>query len=224
MNTIEYISYLRVSTKKQGDSGLGLDAQKEQIDRYVKSKGGTIIKEFVEIKSGTSRKRKELKSAVALSNERKAILIVAKLDRLARDTEFAHYILNNAHEIVAVDIPQMNKMIFGIFALMAEYERDLISKRTKDALDVLYGSGFKRTYVKERFNVGYAGGAQARWEDNKEYGYSVVSTIQALRSDGLSLRAVADKLNNEKELTATGGRWNAMAVKRVLDNVSEGVV
>lgn len=82
MNTTQYISYLRVSTKKQGDSGLGLDAQKEQIDRYVKSKGGTIIKEFVEIKSGTSRKRKELKSAVALSNERKAILIVAKLDLL----------------------------------------------------------------------------------------------------------------------------------------------
>ena len=216
MNNTEYISYLRVSTKKQGDSGLGLDAQKEQIDRYVKSKGGTIIKEFVEIKSGTSRKRKELKSAVALSNERKAILIVAKLDRLARDTEFAHYILNNAHEIVAVDIPQMNKMIFGIFALMAEYERDLISKRTKDALDAKKRAGWDLSHV--RFNVGATRtGATARWEDKPVPAYSLVSTLESLQAQGLSLRAIASRLNSNNERTSTGAMWSAMAVKRMLD-------
>lgn len=218
-NPVEYISYLRVSTKKQGDSGLGLDAQKEQIDRYVKSKGGVIIKEFVEIKSGTSRKRKFLKEAVTMSNERKAILIVAKLDRLARDTEFAHYILNNAHEIVAVDIPQMNKMIFGIFALMAEYERDLISKRTKDALDAKKRAGWVKVWVKERHNVGLTRmGAVERWEDKTTPSYSLLSTLQSKREDGCSLREIASDMNANGERTSTGSLWSAMAVKRILDN------
>lgn len=217
---MDYIAYLRVSTKRQGESGLGLEAQREQVQTYVQSKGGTIIKEYVEIKSGTSRKRKLIKEAVQLSRDHKATLIVAKLDRLARDAEYAHYILNTAHDIVAVDIPEMNKMIFGIFSLMAEYERDLISKRTKDALRAKRATGWKPNHV--RHNVGYEGGAIARWEDKEEYSYSVISTIQALRTQGMSLRAVADKLNQEKELTASGGRWNAMSVKRVLDSVAEG--
>lgn len=214
---MEYISYLRVSTKKQGDSGLGLDAQRDQIERYVSSKGGVIIKEFVEIKSGTSRKRKLLKEAVVLSNERKAILIVAKLDRLARDAEYSHYILNNAHEIVAVDIPQMNKMIFGIFSLMAEYERDLISKRTKDAIEAKRRTGWVPNHV--RFNVGSTGsGALERWEDKCLPSYSLVSTLESLQQQGLSLRAIASRLNDNNERTTTGSPWSAMAVKRILDN------
>lgn len=210
----QYISYLRVSTKRQGVSGLGLEAQREQIERYVESKGGTIIQEYVEIKSGTSRKRKMIKEAVVLSNTRKATIVVAKLDRLARDAEYAHYILNTAHDIVAVDIPEMNKMIFGIFSLMAEYERDLISKRTKDALAAKKARGWINDH--DRFNVGHTGGAVARWEDKKEYGYSTLSTLGTLRSQGLSLRAIANKMNTEGEKTLSGAQWSAMAVRRVL--------
>ena len=90
----KYIAYYRVSTKRQGGSGLGLDAQKEQIEDYVRRDGGVITAEFTEIKSGTSRKRDMIRQAVEMSNKEKATIIVAKLDRLARDAEYAHYIRN----------------------------------------------------------------------------------------------------------------------------------
>ena len=212
---MKYISYIRVSTKKQGESGLGIEAQRESIRRFVESRGGEIIKEFVEVKSGTSRKRKAIKEAVVLSNIEEATIIVAKLDRLARDTEYAHYIRNTAHEIVAVDLPSMNKMVFGMFCLMAEYERDLISQRTKAALQAKKARGWVPDH--DRFNVGETGaGCAARWEDKKPYPYTTISTILQLR-ETLSLRGIASKLNENGEKTRSGGSWSATEVKRVLD-------
>jgi len=214
---MKLIAYYRVSTKRQGQSGLGLEAQREQITRYAQANGATVIAEFTEIKSGTSRKRKELAKAVAMSKEHKAAIIVAKLDRLARDAEYAHYILNNAYEIRAVDLPAMNKMVFGFFSLMAEYERDLISQRTKDALAAKRAQGWKRVYTKPRFNVGQeACGARERWQDNKDYSYSLHRTLSDLRSQGMSLRAIADRMNKHGERTRGGSPWNAVEVSRVL--------
>lgn len=212
----KYISYLRVSTKRQGQSGLGLEAQRESIRAYVERNSGEIIAEFVEVKSGTSRKRKEIKAAVELSRKEKAILIVAKLDRLARDVEYAHYILNNAEEICAVDLPKMNKFMFGIFALMAEYERDLISDRTKKALEAKRARGWEPGH--RRFNVGSTGtGAQSRWEDKIGYDPSTVELLRGYASQSLPLREMASRLNSAGVRTLSGKEFQAMTVKRILD-------
>lgn len=211
----KYIAYLRVSTKRQGQSGLGLEAQRKQIQDYVARQGGEIIAEFVEVKSGTSRKRKEIKAAVELSRKEKAILIVAKLDRLARDAEYAYYIRNTAYEIKAVDIPDMNLLMFGMFALMAEYERSLISDRTKKALEAKRVRGWKPKH--ERFNVGATGtGAQARWEDKISYDPSTLELLRGYSSQNLSLREMAERLNSAQVKTLNGAEFKAMTVRRVL--------
>ena len=212
----KYISYLRVSTKRQGQSGLGLEAQRESIRVYVERDGGQIIAEFMEVKSGTSRKRKEIKAAVELSNKEEAILIVAKLDRLARDAEYAHYILNKAYEIRAVDLPSMSKMVFGMFALMAEYERDMISDRTTKALQAKRARGWSPDH--DRFNVGKTGtGAQARWEDKIGYDPSTVELLRGYASQSLTLRDMASRLNHAGVRTLSGKEFKPMTVKRILD-------
>lgn len=217
---MKYISYLRVSTKKQGVSGLGLEAQRESIRAYVERNGGEIIAEFVEVKSGTSRKRKEIRSAVELSRREEATLIVAKLDRLARDTEYAHYIKNTAHEICAVDLPSMNKMVFGMFALMAEYERDLISDRTKKALQAKRARGWKPTH--KRFNVGKTGaGAKARWEDRIGYDPSTLELIRGYAKQKLPLREMASRLNNAGVRTIKGAEFKPMTVSRILCEIKK---
>jgi Site-specific recombinases, DNA invertase Pin homologs len=216
----KYIAYLRVSTKRQGQSGLGLEAQRESIRTYVERNGGEIIAEFVEVKSGTSRKRKEIKAAVELSCKEKAVLIVAKLDRLARDTEYAHYIKNTAYEICAVDLPSMNKMVFGMFALMAEYERDLISERTKQALQAKKARGWKSKHA--RFNVGATGaGAQSRWEDKIGYDPSTIELLRGYAKDNLSLREMASRLNAAQVKTLSGTEFKAMTVKRILCEIKQ---
>jgi len=216
----KYIAYLRVSTKRQGQSGLGLEAQRESIRTYVERNGGEIIAEFVEVKSGTSRKRKEIKAAVELSRKEKAVLIVAKLDRLARDTEYAHYIKNTAYEIRAVDLPSMNKMVFGMFALMAEYERDLISDRTKQALQAKKARGWKPKHA--RFNVGATGaGAQSRWEDKIGYDPSTIELLRGYAKDNMSLREMASRLNAAQVKTLSGTDFKAMTVKRILCEIKQ---
>ena len=138
----KYIPYYRVSTKRQGVSGLGLEGQKAIVEAYVKSKGGEILKEFTEVEKGRKRGRVELQKALKLSKNNQAILIVAKLDRLARDAEFSFMVLNQAHEIVCCDFPDGNRMFFGIMAVLAEYETKQKSERNKSAWDVLKKNGY----------------------------------------------------------------------------------
>lgn len=193
----KYIAYYRVSTKRQGGSGLGLDAQKEQIADYVRRNGGVITAEFTEIKSGTSRKRDMIRQAVEMSNKEKATIIVAKLDRLARDAEYAHYIRNTAHDIVALDIPGMNKMIFGFFAAYAEYERDKISERTRDALGSLKRKGIllgkPRAFGPDEYMQGAVATARRHWSDKKDAAHRVA---REFLSAGMSESQVASKLTD----------------------------
>ena len=128
----QYVSYLRVSTQKQGYSGLGLEAQKEIIKKYLHEKNP--ISEFVEVESGRKTNRPKLKDALALCRKTGATLIVAKLDRLARNVSFLSNLLESDVEIVFCDFPQANKMVLHILAAISQYEAELTASRTKAAL------------------------------------------------------------------------------------------
>lgn len=129
-----YVVYIRVSTKRQGDSGLGLEAQKDICEKYIKEQEGEPVATFKDVESGTHRDRPGLWQAIEFCKANRCCLVVAKLDRLARDVEFIFKVVNSGIKIHFCDMPMVNTMILGVFASVAQYERELISKRTKDAL------------------------------------------------------------------------------------------
>lgn len=131
---MKYVIYIRVSTQRQGRSGLGLEAQREICLNYIRSVNGELSGEYKDVESGTHRNRKGLWDAIDFCRSNKCTLVVAKLDRLARDIEFTFKVINSGIDIYFCDMPVVNTMVLGVFAAVAQYERELISKRTKDAL------------------------------------------------------------------------------------------
>lgn len=133
--------YLRVSTQRQGISGLGIDAQRKLCVEYIKLQKGELIKEFSDIESGKSKNRSGLLSAIDYCKENSCILVIAKLDRLARDVEFTFKVINTGIDIYFCDMPNVNTLILGVMASVAQYERELISQRTTSALNVKRDKG-----------------------------------------------------------------------------------
>lgn len=131
----KYVIYLRVSTKRQGSSGLGLEAQRKMCTDLIEREGGELVKEFQDIESGKSRTRPGLWNAIDFCKVHGCTLVIAKLDRLARDVEFTFKVIGTGIQIRFVDMPVMNTMILGVFASVAQYERELIMQRTKGALE-----------------------------------------------------------------------------------------
>lgn len=131
----KYVIYLRVSTKRQGSSGLGLEAQRKMCTDLIEREGGELVKEFQDVESGKSRTRPGLWNAIDYCKTYACTLVIAKLDRLARDVEFTFKVIGTGIQIRFVDMPVMNTMILGVFASVAQYERELIMQRTKSALD-----------------------------------------------------------------------------------------
>jgi len=129
-----YIVYYRVSTKAQGHSGLGLEAQKATVEQFLSSSGGALLREFVEVESGNRADRQELRSAIAFARRCQATLLVAKLDRLARNVAFLATMMESGVDFVACDNPHANRFTVHILSAVAEYEREMISKRTTEAL------------------------------------------------------------------------------------------
>ncbi len=138
-----YCTYLRVSTQRQGSSGLGIDAQRKMCADFIMRNNGTSEKEFVDVESGTHRDRKGLWQAIEYCQRNNVGLVIAKLDRLARDVEFTFKVMNTGIDIHFTDMPVVNSMILGVFASVAQYERELISDRTKKALAVKKSQGCK---------------------------------------------------------------------------------
>lgn len=147
----KFVVYIRVSTKKQGASGLGLEAQQKICGEFIKNHGGEKVAEYKDVESGTHRDRKGLADAVAYCKKNNCALVIAKLDRLARDVEFCFKIVNTGIEIHFADMPQVNTLLLGVFASVAQYERELTSDRTRKALAA----------KKERGEV--TGGASEKW-------------------------------------------------------------
>ena len=144
-----------MSTAKQGRSGLGLDAQRKMCDDFIRAHGGTHSKEFCDVESGTHRDRKGLQDAINYCKTSGCPLVIAKLDRLARDVEFCFRVVNTGIEIHFCDMPQMNTLLLGVFASVAQYERELTSERTRNALAVKKSKGAKLGASSDRYRESY---------------------------------------------------------------------
>jgi DNA invertase Pin-like site-specific DNA recombinase len=150
----QYATYLRVSTQKQGRSGLGLESQQKICNDFIKANCGEKCAEFKDVESGTHRDRKGLWNAIEYCKSNNCPLVIAKLDRLARDVEFCFHVINTGIEIHFCDMPAINSLLLGVFASVAQYERELTSDRTKKALAA----------KKERGEA--TGGACKKWRES----------------------------------------------------------
>jgi len=221
----KYIAYYRVSTQKQGRSGLGLEAQRETVLKFT---GAEPLHEFTEVESGKKRNRKELDAAIKLSKSLGVKLVIAKLDRLSRDVEFTFKMLNDKVDFIAADVPECNTLNIGIMSVIAQHERERISTRIKDAFKARRARGFehpKNNNITEDIRK-KATDAIAYNARNDASVINVKGYIEVLRSTGKSYRDIAAILNAEGKTTRTGKEFSAMQVKRIADRfkpVSESV-
>lgn len=139
----KYVSYLRVSTTRQGHSGLGIEAQRAAVSEYLVRSGGQLVAELVEVESGSKKARPVLVQSIALTRSEGATLLIAKLDRLGRNVAFVSSLMESGVDFVAADAPYANKLMIHILSAFAEYERELISQRTKGALKAAKARGVR---------------------------------------------------------------------------------
>ena len=205
----KYVSYLRVSTHKQGFSGLGVEAQRNAVSAYVSDVSGQIIVEFVEVESGAKKLRPVLAEAIARCRREKAVLLIAKLDRLARNVAFVSSLMESGVEFVAVDAPFANRLMLHILAAFAEHEREQISLRTKFALAA----------AKERGVVLGVNGHHLAAR-NKRDAIAFAETVRPILINGIekgaTLTSLAEHLNVAGLTTREGAKWSPQIVRRVL--------
>lgn len=219
----KWISYLRVSTDRQGKSGLGLEAQRAGVTDFLNGGRWKLIKEFVEVESGKRADRPQLEAALAACRLHGAKLVIAKLDRLSRDAHFLLGLDKAGVDFVAADNPTANRLTVGIMAMVAEEEGRQISARTKAALAAAKARGTKLggdRGVKPSAKVrAQARAAVAKRADDRAA--DIAPTIKQLQAGGAtSLRAIADALNAQGIPTARGGgTWSAVQVSRVLERI-----
>ena len=216
----KYVTYIRVSTNRQGLSGLGLEAQTKAIDDYLNGGDWEIIESFEEVETGTNKKKRpQLMKALELCEETGATLLVAKIDRLARNVAFVSKLLESKIDFVAADMPMANKLTIHIIAAMAEYESDQISKRTKDALAVVKGRGVKlgNPNPDGAMKLGRA----VRTAQADEKAEEVFAVIERIRKLGVTtLRGIGEELQERKVLTPLGKKkWGPEQVKAVIQRV-----
>lgn len=216
----KFVAYFRVSTAKQGVSGLGLEAQHSSVERYVAGVGGQIVETFQEVESGKKNDRAELAKALKACRVMRATLIIAKLDRLARNVAFVSNLMEAGVDFVAVDMPQANKLTIHIIAAMAEHEREMISQRTKAALQAAKARGVKlgnpsliagNASTSKAANKAKTVKARAKAKD-------VMTTIrQAQKAGATTLQSLADALNARGVPSPSGkGAWYPATVSRVM--------
>lgn len=199
---MKFISYLRVSTDSQGKSGYGVEAQRRTVTEFIGD--GTLIAEFVEVESGKRHdNRPQLAAALACARKHKARLVIAKLDRLARNVAFIAGLMEEKVEFVCCDMPSATPFMLHIYAAVAEEERRMISSRTKAALAVAKTRGVVLGNA-EQAAINRAG-AVSRAQ-------AISDTLRGLSA--LSARAAAAALNDRDVPTATGRPWSAKTVGR----------
>lgn len=218
----KFIAYYRVSTEQQGKSGLGLEAQKEAVRCYLNGGAWELVGEFVEIETGKGAdalaKRPELKAALDTCKKHKAVLVIAKLDRLARNVHFISGLIESGVEFVAADMPQANKVMIQMHAVMSEWERDQISARTKAALQAAKARGVE---------LGTAGPSnlkpniEARQEAAHAFATKLAGTIEGMKVRGLSQRRMVAELNSLGVKTARGKEWSLIQLQRVIKTLIE---
>jgi DNA invertase Pin-like site-specific DNA recombinase len=219
-----WISYLRVSTDRQGASGLGVEAQRQSVADYLNGGRWKLIKEFVEVESGKKTDRPQLEAALKACRLHGAKLVIARLDRLSRDAHFLLGLDKAGVDFVAADMPNANRLTVGVMALVAEDVRKQISSTTKAALAAAKARGVKLGGY--RAGAGLSAEAHARSKAAIQArvdarAADLAPTIRALQASGAtSLRAIAAMLNDAGIPTARGaGKWSAVQVQRVLDRI-----
>jgi DNA invertase Pin-like site-specific DNA recombinase len=210
-----FVAYYRVSTDKQGKSGLGLEAQREAVTNYLNGGSWTLVAEFTEVESGKHANREEHKKAIAACKRQKAKLVIAKLDRLSRNLAFIATLMESGVEFVAVDNPHANKLTIHILAAMAEHQRETISENTKAALAAAKRRG-QRLGNPNLSEAAKRGVAQIR-ANARRFAANVRPIIEEIMRAGFtSHNAIAGKLNERNVPTARGGKWTHMQVGAIL--------
>jgi DNA invertase Pin-like site-specific DNA recombinase len=221
----KFVSYLRVSTARQGASGLGLEAQRAAVTGYLNGGEWTLIQEVLEVESGKRNDRPALAAAIRLCRKHKATLVIAKLDRLARNVAFISNLMESGVEFVAVDMPQANRFVVHILAAVAEQEAEAISKRTKAALAAAKARGTQlggRRVSAERFAEIAAEGRNVRSAKAKALRSELLPTIAQIQAAGASnLRQIAAELNSRGIAAPRGGEWSAVQVQRVINSAAK---
>ncbi len=219
----KFITYLRVSTQKQGASGLGLEAQRGAVAQYLNGGDGAVLGEFVEVETGKGAdalaKRPKLREALAQCKKTGATLLIAKLDRLARNVHFVSGLLETGIEFVACDMPNANKTMIQMFSVMAEWERDAISARTKAALAAAKARGVR---------LGAAGAnnlkpnIEARKAAADTYAATLRDVLTGFKVQGFTQAQQVERLNALHTPTASGlvGNWSAKQLQRVIKRLA----
>jgi DNA invertase Pin-like site-specific DNA recombinase len=214
------VAYLRVSTDRQRRSGLGLEAQREMVQRFAEANGFTVAGEHVEIETGRGSdalvQRPKLRAALAEARKRACPIVVAKLDRLSRNVHFISGLMEERVTFLVAELgPRVPSFLLHVYAAFAEEERRMISERTKAALAAAKARGIK--LGNPRIEFAHANNRA----DADAFAASVKPTIEGLRAGGLTLRNIADRLNAEGLVTSRGAKWTAMQVLRVLRRSAE---
>jgi DNA invertase Pin-like site-specific DNA recombinase len=220
---MQIVTYLRVSTAKQGMTGLGMEAQRAAVEGFALSGGHRIVAEFVEVESGKKADRPQLEAALAACRLHRATLVIAKLDRLARNVAFIANLMDGGVEFVACDMPYANRLTLHLMAAMAEHEREMISQRTKAALAAAKARGVKlgnpngAAHLRDRCKVGAANSGKARHREALQRARAVAPLLDQLAAEGVvSMRVVAQELNRRGVPSPNGGVWYPEQVRRAI--------
>ncbi len=220
------MAYYRVSTERQGESGLGLEAQRAEVARFVGT--GQLLAEYTEIESGKKHtNRPQLLAAIAACKSKHATLLIAKLDRLARNVHFISGLMESSAEFVACDMPQANRFTIHILAAVAEHEREMISQRTKAAFAAAKAeialNGFR---ISRRSGKPYSKHGNLRWREciaKARAAKNPISPAQQLiemmrtqRAEGATFRAIAGRMNQLGLRTPQSKDWYASTVRAAL--------
>jgi DNA invertase Pin-like site-specific DNA recombinase len=214
-----FIAYYRVSTAQQGSSGLGLEAQREAVARHIASTGGRLVDEYEEIESGKRNDRPQIAAALAACRAKRAVLVIAKLDRLARNVAFISALMDSGVDFVAADMPLANRLTVHVLAAVAEHEREMISQRTKAALQAAKARGVKlgNPHLKagDKRTAALATAERRRLARAKVR--EIMPYIEAAEKAGCrTLKEKAQALTNRGIRTPGGcSEWSAEQVRRI---------
>jgi DNA invertase Pin-like site-specific DNA recombinase len=218
----KFVAYYRVSTAKQGASGLGLEAQQEAVRSYLNGGRWKMVDEVTEVESGKRNDRPALARALSLCRIHKATLIIAKLDRLARNVNFISNLMESGVEFTAVDFPQANRLTVHILAAVAEHEAAMISARTKAALQAAKARGValgtpNHALIAQHAEKGTQASAAARSAAARTRAADILPVIHSVQADGVTtLAGIAETLNGRGIPAPRGGSWSPVQVSRLL--------
>lgn len=218
-----FVAYYRVSTKRQGASGLGLEAQKQQVQDYLNGGQWELLEEFTEVESGRRNTRPELSKAIEFAQMMGATLVVAKLDRLSRDAAFLLKLRDDDVDFVCADLPDVNRMTVGVLALVAEYEAEQISKRTKAALAAAKARGKKlgtdNSAALRAAGKGNRDAVAKIKADADKQARRKATLVRQLLNDGKNAGQIAEHMNEIGVPTPRGGRWYDTSVRRLISRI-----